>query len=154
MIAYTLSCNMRVVVDTNIVVSALMNPSNAPRQVLRMCLNREIKPLIASALFAEYRDVLAREDLFRNCPVGRDDRDALLDALCSVAEWVNIHFLWRPNLRDEADNHLIELAVAGGAEVIVSANKRDLNFGELLFPGLRIQTAGEFLDDRSKPWPR
>jgi predicted nucleic acid-binding protein len=89
-----------------------------------------------------------------NRPVPRNDRDGLLDALFSVAEWVTIHFLWRPNLRDEADNHLIELAVAGGAAVIVSANKRDLNFGELLFPGLKIQTAGEFLDERSQPWPR
>jgi putative PIN family toxin of toxin-antitoxin system len=154
MIAYTLSYLMRVVVDTNIIVSALMNPLNAPRQVVRMCLTREIKPLVASALFTEYRDVMARDELFRNCPVQRGDRDTLLDALFSVAEWVNIHFLWRPNLRDEADNHLIELAVAGGADVIVSANKRDLNFGELLFPGLRIQTAGEFLDERSKPWRR
>jgi putative PIN family toxin of toxin-antitoxin system len=145
---------MRVVIDTNIIVSALMNPSNAPRQVLRMCLNREIKPLIGSALFTEYRDVMARDVLFRNCPVSRNDRDELLDALFSVAEWVRIHFLWRPNLRDEADNHLIELAIAGGAAVIVSANKRDLNFGELLFPGLKVQTAGEFLNERSQPWPR
>jgi putative PIN family toxin of toxin-antitoxin system len=145
---------MRVVVDTNIIVSALMNPSNAPRQVLRMCLNRELEPLVGSALFTEYRDVMARDELFRNCPVERNDRDALLDALFSVAEWVKVHFLWRPNLRDEADNHLIELAVAGGAEVIISANKRDLNFGELLFPNLKVRTAGEFLDERSQPWPR
>jgi putative PIN family toxin of toxin-antitoxin system len=145
---------MRVVIDTNIIVSALMNPSNAPRHVLRMCLNREITPLIGSALFMEYRDVMARDSLFETCPVQRNDRDALLDALFSVAEWVKIHFLWRPNLRDEADNHLIELAIAGGAEVIVSANKRDLAFGELLFPGLKVQTAGEFLDERSQPWPR
>jgi uncharacterized protein len=145
-----LSKFMRVVIDTNIIVSALMNPSNAPRQVLRMCLNCEIKPLIGSALFMEYRDVIARDKLFKSCPVSRDDRDALLDALFSVSEWVKIHFLWRPNLRDEADNHLIELAVAGGAEVIISANKRDLNFGELLFPNLRVQTAGEFLNERSQ----
>jgi hypothetical protein len=45
---------------------------------------------------------------------------------------------------------VIELAVAGGAEVIISANKRDLNFGELLFPNLRVQTAGEFLNERSQ----
>lgn len=145
---------MRVVIDTNIIVSALMNPLNAPRQILRMCLNREIKPLIGSALFSEYRDVMARDALFQNCLIQRDEREALLDAFFSVGEWISIHFLWRPNLRDEADNHLIELAIAGGAEVIVSANKRDLNFGELLFPNLRILTAGEFLTEWSPPWPR
>jgi putative PIN family toxin of toxin-antitoxin system len=145
---------MRVVVDTNIVVSALMNPSTAPRQVLRMCLNSEIKPLIGSALFAEYTDVMAREVLFKDCPVSRYDRDILLDALFSVSEWVKVHFLWRPNLRDEADNHLIELAVAGGAEVIISANKRDFNFGQLIFPNLKIRTAQEFIDERKQLWPR
>jgi putative PIN family toxin of toxin-antitoxin system len=146
--------SMRVVIDTNIIVSALMNPSNAPRQIVRMCLNREIRPLIGSALYTEYRDVIARDDLFQNCLVLSDDRDAFLDALFSVAEWVKVHFLWRPNLRDESDNHLIELAVAGGAEAIISANKRDLNFGELLFPGIRVRTAGEFLEERSQAWPR
>jgi uncharacterized protein len=145
---------MRIVIDTNVIVSALMNPSNAPRQVLRLCLKGELKLLVGSALFTEYRDVMARDDIFKNCPVSREDRDMLLDALFSVAEWVKIHFLWRPNLHDEADNHLIELAVAGAAEVIVSANKRDLVFGELLFPTLKIRTAGEFLDERSQPWPR
>jgi putative PIN family toxin of toxin-antitoxin system len=154
MIAYMLSKMMRVVIDTNIVVSALMNPSNAPRHVLRMCLNQELKPLIGSVLFAEYNDVMARDELFRKCPVSRSDRDALLDALFRVAEWVKVHFLWRPNLGDEADNHLTELAVSGGAAVIISANKHDLVFGELLFPNLKIQTAGEFLDARSQPWPR
>jgi predicted nucleic acid-binding protein len=57
-------------------------------------------------------------------------------------------------LRDEADNHLIELAVNGGAEMIISANKPDLNSDELLFPGLKVQTAGEFLHERSQLWPR
>ncbi|MFN7664382.1 MAG: PIN domain-containing protein, partial [Inhella sp.] len=42
------------------------------------------------------------------------------------------------NLPDEADNHLIELAVAGQASVIVSRNLRDLTRGELRFPGLQV----------------
>jgi uncharacterized protein len=43
-----------------------------------------------------------------------------------------------PNLRDEADNHLIELAVAGGASVLVTKNVRDFQGAELQFPGLRV----------------
>ena len=57
-----------------------------------------------------------------------------------------------PNLRDESDNHLIELAVAAGAETIITANKRDFADSELLFPALRIETAGEFLDQRKTIW--
>jgi predicted nucleic acid-binding protein len=46
--------------------------------------------------------------------------------------------LWRPNLPDEADNHLIELALAGNADTIVTTNTKDLAHGELRFPGLKI----------------
>lgn len=49
-----------------------------------------------------------------------------------------MYYIWRPNLPDEADNHLIELAVAGGADLIVTRNLRDIQRGELQFPPLRI----------------
>jgi len=58
---------------------------------------------------------------------------------------VRIAFLWRPDLPDEADNHLIELAVAGGASAVVTNNVRDLRQGELVFPGIRILTPARFL---------
>jgi predicted nucleic acid-binding protein len=53
----------------------------------------------------------------------------------------------RPNLRDEADNHLIELAVAGGARAIVTKNVRDLRASQLHFPGLRILRPEEALKE-------
>jgi hypothetical protein len=58
----------------------------------------------------------------------------------SVTDWVKVYFLWRPNLPDEADKHLIELALAGSAETIVTNNLKDLRNGELRFPGLKIQS--------------
>ena len=54
-------------------------------------------------------------------------------------------YLWRPNLPDEADNHVVELSVAGGAEVIVTHNMRDFERAELRFPGLRVLTPGELI---------
>ena len=57
--------------------------------------------------------------LFTKAPISARDRAVLLDAVLSVCQWVNITFLWWPNLPDESDNHLIELAVAGNAEWIV-----------------------------------
>lgn len=104
-------------------------------------------PLISLALIYEYEDVLERERLFRNAPISRDARFALFFALMKVSRWTSIYFLWRPNLSDEADNHLIELALAGGARAVITANKRDLAGGELAFSGLSVQTAGEFLVD-------
>ena len=56
----------------------------------------------------------------------------------SVSEWIFIYYIWRPNLQDEADNHLIELAVAGNADIIATHNIRDLQNSELMFPDLQI----------------
>lgn len=56
----------------------------------------------------------------------------------SVCKWVRIFYLWRPNLRDEADNHLVELAIAGNAQIIVTRNVNDFRRSQLLFPQLKI----------------
>ena len=68
-------------------------------------------------------------------------------AFASRCRWVRVYYLWRPNLPDEADNHLIELAVAGGAEVIVTHNQRDFSRTELRFPGLRVLTPGNLITE-------
>jgi uncharacterized protein len=62
----------------------------------------------------------------------------LLNAIYSVCTWTPVYYLWRPNLRDEGDNFLIELALAGNSEVIVTNNVKDLESAELNFEGLRI----------------
>ena len=142
---------MRIVLDTNILVSALLvgnDVGTAPRAVLRMCLAHKVVPLIGAALFAEYEDVLARSDLFERSLLTPSERDAVFDALMSVCVWTPIYYLWRPNLPDAGDDHLVELALAGGADWIVTSNVRDLQRGELRFDHLQIGTAGQFLDDR------
>ena len=62
-----------------------------------------------------------------------------------MGQWVTVYYGWRPNLPDEADNHLIELAIAGGAEVIITHNIRDFKRGELL-NSIRIQNPADFLE--------
>jgi len=52
---------------------------------------------------------------------------------------------WRPNLRDEGDNHIIELAIAGGAETIITWNKKDFRNSDLVLPDIRIVTPPEYL---------
>ena len=102
---------------------------------------------MGAALLAEYEDVLARVDLFETSRLNAVERDELLDIFLARCEWVRVYYLWRPNLRDEADNHLVELAVAGGADCIVTRNTRDLQTMELRFPGLRVQTPEHFLEE-------
>ena len=124
-----------VVIDTNVFISALLGPS---RQVIRACLQGQFQPLMGAALFHEYEVVMGRDVLFGNCRLSVEERTELLDAFLSVCRWIRVYYLWRPNLRDEGDHHLIELAVAGGARYIVTQNLKDLRSGELDFAGLRM----------------
>jgi predicted nucleic acid-binding protein len=69
-----------------------------------------------------------------------------LDIFLACCRWTEIYYGWRPNLKDEGDNHLIELAVAGHAQCIVSRNIKDLTSGELLFPEISLMTPETFLE--------
>lgn len=134
-----------IVVDTSVFVSACIGAAGASREILRRCLLRKYSPLMGAALFAEYEDVLSREGLFRESALSLTEREVLLDAFLGVCRWTRVYFLWRPNVRDESDNHLVELAVAGGAEAIVTRNVRDFARMELRFARLAIAKPEEFL---------
>ena len=137
----------RIVVDTNVLVSAILTPDGAAREVLRRCLTGAARPLICNALFLKYEEVLSRNALFATALIGPADRATLLDAVLGVCRWVNISYLWRPNLRDESDNHLVELTVAGNAAWIVTGNERDVAAGELIFDGFRVLAPGAWLKE-------
>jgi putative PIN family toxin of toxin-antitoxin system len=138
---------VKVVVDTNVFVASLLGPSGASRSILRGCLEGRLVPLMGAALFAEYESLLGREALFRECRLDSGQREAVLNAFLSVCRWTVIYFSWRPNLPDEADNHLIELAVAGGAGAVVTKNARHFMSAELHFPGLRILKPEQLLKE-------
>jgi len=75
-----------------------------------------------------------------------DERPKVLAALAAASRWVKIFYGWRPNLRDEGDNHLVELAIAGGAEAIVTHNIRGFRLADLRWPGLAVLTPPECLE--------
>lgn len=135
-----------VVVDTNVLVAALLREGGSARQILRACLQDHYQPVLGPALFAEYEDVLGRTELFADAVLSSDDRAEVFNAFLSCCRWTEVYYGWRPNLPDEADNHLIELAVASQAKVIVTRNLRDLARGELRFPNLQILAPDKCLE--------
>lgn len=137
---------IRVVLDTNIFIGACLGVG-ASSQTLAASLKGLYLPLMGSALFLEHEAVLARDALFTACRLTRQERSELLDIYLAGCEWTRIYFGWRPNLRDEGDKHLIELAVAGGAHYLVTRNMRDFAANELKFPGLRIVNPETFLKE-------
>lgn len=136
-----------VVLDTNVLVAALRSSDGASRAVVRRALEGRFQPLFGNALWSEYQDLLGR-------PVWGEatsatDRQQVLAALAKQGRWVTVYYGWRPNLPDEADNHLIELALAGGAVAIVTHNLRDVQRGELKLGSLRVLTPAQCLE----AWP-
>jgi predicted nucleic acid-binding protein len=100
---------------------------------------------MGNALFSEYESVIQRSEILANCPLTSAEISAFLASFMSVSQWIYIYYLWRPNLKDEADNHLIELAVAGNAQIIATHNIKDFQNAELLFPNLSILKPEEII---------
>ena len=135
-----------VVLGTNALVAALLRNGGTGRALLRACLQGQYQPVLGPALLAEYEDVLSRSGLFADSVLSAKERAEVFDGLLNRCRWVEVFYAWRPNLPDEADNHLIELAVAAQADVIVTRNLRDVARGELKFPTLRVLSPEQCLE--------
>ena len=108
-------------------------------------LSGSLHPLFGNALWMEYLDLLSRP-VWGDATTA-DERHHVLAALARQGRWVTVYYGWRPSLPDEGDNHLIELALAGGAQVIVTHNLRDLRGGELQLGTLRVRTPAQCLEE-------
>ncbi len=140
---------MIIAIDTNIFIGACIG-QGACLDVIASCLQKDNQALMGSALFAEYEDVLARDALFKGSRLNASERDELLDIFIATTTWTKVYYNWRPNLKDEADNHLIELAIAGNAKTIVTRNLRDFASMELKFPELQILSPEDFLNQQNR----
>ena len=134
-----------IVLDTNVLVAALLRGGGTARAVLRACLTGHYDPVLGPALLAEYEDVPGSVDRFADSVLSQKERSDVFDGFLSRCRWVEVYYAWRPNLPDEADNHLFELAVAAQADAIVTSNLRDASRGELKFPSLRVLAPGHCL---------
>lgn len=135
---------MNVVIDCNIFISAILSQNGLAVEILKKALQRKITPYFGEKLFCEYKDVLHRKHIIDDSKLTYEEVDELFDALLSVSKWTDVYYLFRPNLKDESDNHLIELAVASNSQYIITHNKKDFLDCELKF-NIQILNAQEFL---------
>ena len=141
---------MRIVLDTNVLVSALLSPHGPPARLLDLILAGKVRLLVDDRILDEYREVLLRPR-FGFDP---DDVATLLSFFETAAERV----LAGPPplvLSDPDDLPFAETAVAGNADALVTGNPRHFP-GSRLPRGLRVATPTAFLRDHgaASPAPR
>jgi putative PIN family toxin of toxin-antitoxin system len=116
---------MRLVIDTDVIVAALRSPTGASAALLVLLLRREAIMLLSVALALEYETtcLLAEHRL----AAGASERDVrnLIDALIGASEPVEVNYQWRPQLTDAGDEMVLEAAVNGQADAIVTFNHKD-----------------------------
>jgi putative PIN family toxin of toxin-antitoxin system len=132
---------VRVVIDTNVLVSALLSRRGASFKLMKKVGSPGFQPIISPPLCLEYEDVLLRPGLLPSYTA--EDIGDFLDFLLSQCFECRIHFLWRPHLPDPKDDLVLELALAGGASFIITHNTRDFRGVDAL--GIRAVTPDEFL---------
>ena len=137
--------SINVVIDTNILVAGLIGHKGPNREILRLCFKGELKPVIGNALYLEYQELLNRENIQALCRQTTVSLEEFLDDFASICTPVDAWFLWRPNLPDEADNHIIELAIAANADYIVTNNLKDFAQPELLHIGYEVISPQQLL---------
>jgi putative PIN family toxin of toxin-antitoxin system len=117
---------MRLVLDTDIMVAALRSDQGASRRLLVMALDGVFDLLASVPLMIEYEAVLTRSEHLEASGLTASEVNEILDAVAKVANPVRLRFLWRPRLKDPSDEMVLETAVNGGADWLVTFNVRHL----------------------------
>ena len=107
------------------VVAGLRSPDGASATLLGLALRGRFTPLLSVALALEYEAVAINPAQRLASGLGEAEVRVVVSALCSVAEPVVPWFLWRPQLRDPADEMVLEAAINGSADALVTFNQRD-----------------------------
>jgi len=134
----------RVVLDTVVVVSAARSQSGASNRLLDMVADGKLKMLSTSALFLEYESVLCRPEHRLVHRYSEKDIMAFLGGLAAVLEPIQVHYQWRPQLRDPNDEMVLEAAINGRADAIATFNQKDFLPAAIQF-GVRIMSPQELL---------
>lgn len=135
----------RVVLDTNILVAGLASRRGASFAVLQLVAARRIRPLVSVALFLEYEAVLKRGVQQRRHGFSEEQIDRFMTEFAALAEPIDVHFRWRPQLADVDDEMVLETIVNGRGDVLVTHNVRHFVPAATRF-AVTVMRPGNFLE--------
>jgi predicted nucleic acid-binding protein len=136
---------MRYLFDTNVLVAAFRSSSGASFALLQRVLHGELPLVVHPKLIYEYRDVLCRPEMLAATGITVQEVEVVLAQLVAKATEIDVRYLWRPNLHDEGDNFVLEIAVAAWPCTIVTHNITDFQRAELRFPQIVLITPGKLM---------
>lgn len=145
MISYMISVMLRVVLDTDVIVAALRSPRGASAAILRAAIAGQVRLLSSVALVLEYEAKCTLPLHYEAAELSQADALIFVDTVAALSEPVELRYFWRPQLRDPGDEKVLETAINGRADVIVTFDLRDYGhaprrFGvDLLLPSQAIQ---------------
>jgi len=130
-----------VVLDSSVLVAGFRSRRGASFRTLELLRDDRFRLAMSVALALEYEAVLVRHA--HELDLSRTEATGLVDFLCGIGSRQDVHFLWRPMLRDPRDEFVLELAVASASEAIVTHNVRDFRGAETF--GIQVVTPAVFL---------
>jgi putative PIN family toxin of toxin-antitoxin system len=131
----------QIVIDTNVVVAAFRSDAGASFELLTQLGDPRWQLNVSTTLLLEYEEIV--QQMAPKLSFSAAEINDILDYICASAKHREIHFLWRPQLRDPDDEFILELAVECAAEFIISYNRRDLEGCERF--GIKVLAPKEFL---------
>jgi putative PIN family toxin of toxin-antitoxin system len=131
----------RIVLDTNVLVAGLRSSLGASHRLLSLVGTGRFTHVVSVALLFEYESAVMRPESGIRLP--RPVINDVLDYVCAAGQRQQIYFLWRPVLPDPSDDLVLEVAIHGQCDRIVTFNTRDF-LGSARF-GVRAETPSEFL---------
>ena len=134
---------MRVVLDTCILFSALRSARGASFRVISSLPEKKFQPVVSTPVFFEYEEVLLRPNQFPHLTPA--DIHDFLDFVAASCDHCRINFLWRPTLPDADDDLMLELAVSGQAEAIITYNLKDFVGTERF--GIRVLSPAQLIKE-------
>jgi putative PIN family toxin of toxin-antitoxin system len=115
---------MKYALDTDVIVAGLRSRTGASRQLLNLLGQHRYQAVVSVAMMLEYEAVLTRPENLAAFNLTVQEIERFLDSIAMLIIPVTPFFLWRPQLRDPADEHVLEAAVNGGADGLVTFNHR------------------------------